>query len=228
MRAAQARTLIGARMRELRTCSGLSLSRTAELSGWNKSHLSRVESGATRPSLQLIEWYDTQFGANDVLVQQFRMATESVRADRDRTLRDARQAPPLRAAFVAGGSVPVDHHALDDCALVGETVPDGSLLRPGETVHKTWTLRNDGPVYWTDRFLTRQGGPGLPGWVRCESRIAVPDVAPGGEVTVGVDMTMPDYTGACIAYFKLTDAEGRPYFPDPEVRPLHASFYVSH
>jgi transcriptional regulator with XRE-family HTH domain len=227
MRAAQARTLIGARMRELRTSGGLSLGRTAELSGWNKSHLSRVESGATRPSLQLIEWYDRQFGAGDVLVHQFQMVTESVRVDRDRSLRDAREVPAQRVTFAAGGSVPADHHECDDCQLVAETVPDGTLLAPGAVVHKTWTLRNAGSVDWTGRWLTRQGTPGLPGWIRCASRLAVPDVGPGGEVTVGVDMTMPGYTGACIAYFKLTDAEGRPYFPDPDMRPLHASFHVS-
>jgi transcriptional regulator with XRE-family HTH domain len=227
MRAAQARILIGARMRELRTAGGLSLGRTAELSGWNKSHLSRVESGATKPSMQLIEWYDRQFGAGDALVHQFRMLSESVRADRDRTLRDTRQVPQPHTVFVAGGSVPVDHDERDNSVLVGETIPDGTLLRPGETVHKTWTLRNAGAAPWVNRWMSRQGTPGLPGWIRSADRIRLPDAEPGEEVTFGLDLTMPAYTGACIAYFKQTDAEGRPYFPGLAMRPLHASFYVT-
>ena len=227
MRAAQARTLIGARMRELRTAGGLSLGRTAELSGWNKGHLSRVESGATKPSLQLIEWYDRQFGAGDVLVHQFRMISESVREDRDRTLRDARLVPEPHLVFVAGGSVPVDHHEADNSVLVGETIPDGTQLSPGETVLKTWTLRNAGTVPWVGRWMSRQGTPGLPGWIRSADRIRLPDAGPGDEVTFGLELTMPGYTGACIAYFKQTDAEGRPYFPGSAVRPLHASFYVT-
>lgn len=227
MRAAQARALIGARMRELRVSGGLSLSRVAELSGWTKSHLSRVESGATKPSLPLIEWYDRQFGAADALVRQFHTLTDSVRLDRERTLRDSRLAPRPELVFAAGGSVPADHDERDECLLVAETVPDGSRLRPDETVRKTWTLRNAGATAWLDRWLTRQGSPGVPGWVRCVPRIPVPPTVPGADVIIAVEMTMPRYTGACVAYFKLTDAAGRPYFPDTHIRPLHASFYVT-
>jgi transcriptional regulator with XRE-family HTH domain len=55
--------VIGSRMRELREAAGVPLTRAATLSGWDKGHLSRVERGHTKPSRELIEWYDASFGA---------------------------------------------------------------------------------------------------------------------------------------------------------------------
>jgi hypothetical protein len=176
-------------MRELRRSAGISLRRAAELSGWNKSHLggmggemdlSRVESGSTKPSLPLIEWYDDQFGA----------------------------ANPK-----------------DTCALVAQTMPDGTLVRPDHVVRKTWTLRNTGPVPWRDRWLTRQHSPNVA--LRCPTRVPVPDTGSGGVALIELDVTTPRSSGPCVAYFRLTDVAGRLYFPDPAVPPLRCSLYVT-
>src|SRR5215472_8583086 len=89
---------VGSQMRELRLSTGISLRRAAELSGWNKSHLSRVECGSTKPSLPLIEWYDGQFGAGNALIVRYRELAGGGRIDR-----------------VPG--VPGDHDDRDTCAL---------------------------------------------------------------------------------------------------------------
>jgi hypothetical protein len=202
-------------MRDLRQTGGISLRRAATLSGWNKSHLSRVENGSVKPSLRLVEWYDTQFGDGDTLVGQYRELDDGQPFGNGRVTR-----PP-------DGSVPADHDPRDDCALVAETVPDGTLVRPGTVLRKTWTLRNTGSVNWRGRWLTRQVAPDAPGRLRCPTRVPVPDIGPGGEALIELDVTTPNSVGACVAYFTLTDVDGRPYFPDPAIHPLHCSLYVS-
>lgn len=204
MRPVAARTDIGSHMRELRLATGISLRRAAELSGWNKSHLSRVECGSTTPSLPLIEWYDGQFGAGNSLIVLFHELADG-----------------KRFHGVAGS--PDDHDPRDACTLVAETMPDGTLVRPGAVLRKTWTLRNTGPVNWRGRWLTRQGVPARESWLRCPTRVPVPDTGPGGEALIELHLTTPHRPGACVAHFALTDLHGRPY---PANR-LRCSLYVA-
>ena len=189
MRLAQARAHIGCRMREVRHSIGISLRRAAQLSGWNKSQLSSAESGSTMPILPLAEWYDDQFGADELT------------------------------------ALPPDHHPMDTCALVAQTVPDRTLVRPDHVVRKTWTLRNTGPVPWRNRWLTRQDTPNPA--LRCPTRVPVPDTGSGGVALIELDVTAPKNSGPCVAYFRLTDVAGRLYFPDPAVPPLRCSLYVT-
>ena len=141
MRPAQARFVIGCRMRELREAAGVPLSRAAAESGWDKGHLSRVERGHTKPSRELIEWYDASFGAGQSLVNQLMELDAAVRAGRDMSQRDMRRhVQPV----LLGGSVPIDHHPDDRAELVGETVPDGTRVCRDQPFEKTWEIRNSG------------------------------------------------------------------------------------
>lgn len=225
MRSNQAREIIGRRMRELRDAAGAHLSEVAVRSGWHKSHLSRVERGITKPSQGLVEWYDGAFGGSGALVQQYLDLETAVTSDRQQTRRDSRQIPPVSATHLlqGGGSVPCDYDRDDRCFLVSETVPDGTLVWTGEVFPKRWTLHNAGPTGWRGRWLTRQGRPGVAGWLRSPERIRVPDTPHGHTVTVHVELQAPDVPGACTAYFKMTDENGRPYFPDPVFEPLHCT-----
>jgi hypothetical protein len=216
-------------MRELRCAAGMSLTRSAELSGWAKSHLSRVERGATRPSLPLVEWYDGTFGGGCVLVRQYHELDAAVRQGRLLSLRDLREAsdgnaePPV---VIGGGTVPPGYDAQDLCELAGETVPDGTLVQAGAEFAKDWTVRNAGPVSWRGRFLSRLGAPGVPGWLESAVRAPIPDAEPGQQVTVGISMRAPLVAGMCTAYFKITDADGRLYFPSCQVSPLYCTVCV--
>lgn len=223
MRPAQARQVIGTRMRELRESAEVSLTRAAALSGWGKSHLSRVERGLTKPSRGLVEWYDVRFGAGGALLNQLLDLDAAVRADRETSLRDARSLGSAQHPTAVGGSVPIDHDPADRCMLVAEHPPDGEVVIAGRPFEKTWTLRNAGPVPWTGRFLTRQGTPGVAGWMHSARRVALATVAPGAEVTVRIALRAPETVGACTAYFKLTDEAGRLYFPGTESLPLHCT-----
>jgi transcriptional regulator with XRE-family HTH domain len=236
VRAAQAREIIGNRMRELREASGTTLRGTAQLSGWDKGHLSRVERGLTKPGADLVAWYDARFGARQALVRQFTELEESVRSDRRLTRRDERRragreaGEPVPAAgsaagSAAGGSVPADFDPDDRSVLVSETVPDGTIVDPGSAFTKAWTVRNAGTADWHGRWLTRQGDPGVPGWLASPRQVPVPDTPAGALVTVSVELTSPRLAGSFTAYFKMTDSDGRPYFPARSI-PVHCTVCV--
>ncbi|ONI72205.1 XRE family transcriptional regulator [Kribbella sp. ALI-6-A] len=225
MRPAQVRSLIGSRMRELREAAGIPLTRAASLSGWDKGHLSRVERGHTRPSRELIEWYDESFGAGRALVNQLVELDAAVRAGKDVSQRDLRrQVQPM----LLGGSVPVDHHPDDRAELVGESVPDGTRIARDQQFEKTWELRNSGERPWHDRWLTRQGAAATPGWMRSPRSARIPDAVPGQVVTVRMTLQAPSQVGASTAYFKVTDDAGRLYYPGLESPPIYCTIFTVH
>lgn len=199
------------------------LTRAAGMSGWDKGHLSRVERGHTKPSRELIEWYDASFGAGQALVNQLMELDAAVRAGRDMSQRDIRRhVQPVSL----GGSVPADHHPEDRAELVGETVPDGTQVRREESFEKTWQIRNSGERPWLDRWLTRQGAPGTPGWLRSPVRERVPDAGPGEVVVVTMQLQAPSQVGASTAYFKITDDAGRLYYPGLESPPMYCTIFT--
>lgn len=233
MRPVEAWRILGLRMRELRQEVEVSLGDAAASSGWGKSHLSRVERGLTKPSRSLVAWYDATLGAGGAVLQQLADLEEAVRIDREVSRSDQRDnrrrrswvgAGPALSGFADGGSVPAGYDAGDRSVLVAETIPDGAIMPAGARFAKTWTVRNAGPVPWRRRWLTRQGRPGVPGWLRSPLRVEVGDAGPGTSVLITVTMTCPDVAGSSAAYFKITDRDGRPYFPTAE--PLHCTVTV--
>lgn len=215
-------------MRELREAAGVPLTKAAVLSGWDKGHLSRVERGHTKPSRELIEWYDESFGAGSALVNQLMELDAAVRAGKDTSMRDMRRRDSMPHPMLLGGSVPADHDPEDRAELVGETVPDGTRVGRDEEFEKTWQIRNSGESRWHDRWLTRQGAAGTPGWLRSPSRARLPDAVPGEIVTVRMTLQAPSQVGASTAYFKLTDEAGRLYYPGLESPPLYCTIFTVH
>ena len=202
------------------------LTRAAALSGWDKGHLSRVERGHTKPSRELIEWYDESFGAGRSLVNQVMELDEAVRAGKDMSMRDMRRRGSALHPILLGGSVPADHHPEDRAELVGETVPDGTQVGRDQEFEKTWEIRNSGERPWRDRWLTRQGAAGTPGWLRSPARALIPDAVPGEVVVVRMTLQAPSQVGASTAYFKVTDEAGRLYYPGLESPPVYCTIFT--
>ncbi len=76
------------------------------------------------------------------------------------------------------------------------TIPDGTVMMPGQSFTKTWRLVNNGEVNWGEGTqLVFSSGTQMGG----ESPVPVPDTAPGQTVDISVDMVAPttvgDYTG---------------------------------
>jgi hypothetical protein len=102
----------------------------------------------------------------------------------------------------------------DDSRFVADvTIPDGTTVRAGQKFVKIWEIQNDGLVPWRGRFEQRQGilsGQGLCGSL---SRVPVPTTMPGQDALISVTFTAPNLPGSCRVDWKMTDENGRLYFP---------------
>jgi hypothetical protein len=85
------------------------------------------------------------------------------------------------------------------------TIPDGTLLDPGEVFTKTWRLKNVGTCTWTpDYDVVFYGGAQMSGVT-----MQVPGyVAPGQYVDVAVTFTAPSSAGHYEGYWLLRNANG--------------------
>jgi hypothetical protein len=86
------------------------------------------------------------------------------------------------------------------------TIPDGTLLEPGEVFTKTWRVKNNGTCSWTPSYSvvfssgTAMGGPA--------SQALLGNVNPGQTVDISINFTAPTTTGDYFSYYKLRDASG--------------------
>jgi hypothetical protein len=113
----------------------------------------------------------------------------------------------------------------DKCVFVRDNnLPDGSALKIGQTVVKSWRIRNAGQVFWENRFLKMIGEASGVGRILANRLIPLPDVKPGQEVNVEVELRMPPYVGSVYAEFKMTDSAGDYLFP--EQKGLYVNFDV--
>ncbi len=86
------------------------------------------------------------------------------------------------------------------------TIPDGTVLKPGETFTKVWRLINAGTCTWTNQYaLVWFSGPqlGAPQAVALSG-----DVPPGHAVDIAIDMVAPLEPGTYQSYWKLRDPSG--------------------
>ncbi len=98
----------------------------------------------------------------------------------------------------------------DLATLVADvTIPDGTLVVPGQTFVKTWRLRNNGTCLWnTDYTLSFAGGARLGG----PAALPLPTaVAPGGMVDLSVTLTAPTGNGSYEGHWQLYNADGAPF-----------------
>lgn len=69
------------------------------------------------------------------------------------------------------------------------TIPDNTIMEPGETFRKTWRLRNDGTATWNSKYKVvfisgdAMGGPA--------TKEIGQTVAPGQTIDISVDLTAP-------------------------------------
>jgi len=105
------------------------------------------------------------------------------------------QAAPLPAAATAAPFKPMSRFVRDI------TFPDGTQVLPGSVFRKIWCVRNDGQCSWPiGTTLANAGGDPLAPADLCE---AVPELAPGEERDLAVDLVAPLVTGRHVAYFRL-------------------------
>ena len=86
------------------------------------------------------------------------------------------------------------------------TIPDGTVMQPGQTFTKTWRLRNLGTCAWTSGYqlIFDQGNP-MSGPV---SQPLAGNVPSGNEVDLSVALKAPDQPGAYRGYWRLRNPAG--------------------
>lgn len=196
----QPKTVLGWTMRQLRVVAGWSVSHTAKEFGCSPSHISRVERGS-RPSRELVQFYEETFEADGLLLSLFAVAEHAPEQDRRRFGGHR----PRRVKAVPG----------DATAFVDDTIPHGTLMKPGEFFVKTWRIRNVGTIPWHSRRLERQGPLTGPGLITSPERyVPIPDTEPGEIAEIDAVLKAPGYDCTSIAYFKMVNEEGFLCFPD--------------
>lgn len=87
------------------------------------------------------------------------------------------------------------------------TIPDNTVLTPGQEFVKTWRLRNDGDCVWSTAYALEfvEGDPmGFTG-----SQPLAAAVQPGQEVDISVTLTAPGTPGTYRSDWQLSDEQGR-------------------
>lgn len=81
------------------------------------------------------------------------------------------------------------------------TLADGSAVRPGERLVKTWRVRNSGPDTWpVGTHISHVGGDALGGPA---NGVQVPLAASGETVNISVELTMPNMPGRYTSYWRM-------------------------
>ena len=113
-----------------------------------------------------------------------------------------------------GASAPVD-----GCTFVSENYPDGSVLSPGQSFTKQFTVRNSGNTTWVangpNGYTFNHIGdvPSSPNLGAPFQTIPSGNVAPGANYTFSVPLTAPTTTGNYEADFQMNNSAGA-YFGD--------------
>lgn len=90
------------------------------------------------------------------------------------------------------------------------TIPDGTIMKPGEDFKKTWSIQNSGTCAWTEGYVFAfASGDEMDGY---DLPIAKnQSVAPGQIVEMTINMTAHVAEGTYIGYWRMRDPQGN-YF----------------
>ncbi len=88
------------------------------------------------------------------------------------------------------------------------SVPDGTVVEPGEEVVKQWQVQNSGSCEWTARYSLRNISGGSYG---AEARQKLPVIPPGETGVIEITFTAPDIAGGHFSGWQAYDARGKPF-----------------
>jgi transcriptional regulator with XRE-family HTH domain len=102
-------------MQKLRMVNGQTGKQVAESFGCSPSHISRVEQGSSKPSRELVQFYEDRFDGDGLLLSLFEVAEHAGEQERRRA--GGRRSRLYRA--VPG----------DASTFVDDTIPHGTLIK---------------------------------------------------------------------------------------------------
>jgi hypothetical protein len=123
---------------------------------------------------------------------------------------------PVPTAVVSptGSSGPAGVHvarhislgSADNAAYVADvTIPDGTILAPGQRFTKTWQIQNTGTSTWDGRYHWQFEAGAPLGTVRA---VTAPIVPPGATALFSVEMVAPQQPGSYRGFWQMTDPSG--------------------
>ncbi|WP_405137808.1 helix-turn-helix domain-containing protein [Nocardia sp. NBC_01388] len=198
-----AKQRFGAQLRQLRHLKGFSVGEMAEAAGCSATTIGQAERGQHLPSETLVQVWDAALDANNLLNAHY----EDLRYEQREQKRHSSDRLPAATA-------PTYPLLGDRTEWVADiTIPDGTLLLPGQTFTKVWRIRNAGTVDWTERYLKRIGALGGVGQISTPRLTPIPDTPAGHEVSIAVACKAHVLAGSSVAHFKMADQHGHLYFP---------------
>jgi hypothetical protein len=85
------------------------------------------------------------------------------------------------------------------------TIPDGTILAPGESFTKTWLFQNTGTCTWSTSYsIALVSGSAMSG----STTALTSSVSSGGQINASVSMVAPSTNGTYTGYWKLANATG--------------------
>ena len=91
----------------------------------------------------------------------------------------------------------------DAVFVLDVTIPDDTVMKPGEIFRKTWRIRNSGSCSWDTGYGLYDLGSG---------EVVVPAssvIEPGDDVDVSIDMQAPWKNGTYTYWYQMQDAQGQ-------------------
>ena len=106
-------------------------------------------------------------------------------------------------------SVSISYSAANRCynaVYVSDvTIPDGTVLAPGESFTKTWKFQNSGSCEWDEDFvLTFETGTDMDG----EDTVIEDSVSAGETASLSVALVAPETEGTYTGYWRVSTASG--------------------
>jgi transcriptional regulator with XRE-family HTH domain len=195
---------------------GLTLGEVAERAQLTRAYLRRLAMGQTaNPGIKTLEQLASALQVPSSAV--FRLFLASTPGT-THALQSHRGLPPELGG--AGDD--------DVLAFVADvSVPDHSVMMPGERFTKTWAVQNCGTLPWQGRWLERadrrffigeQDGKGGFGHLLAshlssmEDRIAVSETLPGQVVELSVEFAAPRESCSVASVWRMVGTDGRPCF----------------
>jgi hypothetical protein len=109
-------------------------------------------------------------------------------------------------------TLPIYYSNTSDCNdstfVKDVTIPDGTIVAPGQIFEKTWRLRNTGSCTWApDYLMLFVGGDSVGGYTTEIGQY----VYPGRKADISLSLTAPDTPGTYYGYWMLADQYGNTF-----------------
>ncbi|HET6845579.1 MAG TPA: NBR1-Ig-like domain-containing protein, partial [Anaerolineales bacterium] len=88
------------------------------------------------------------------------------------------------------------------------TIPDGSLMRPGESIDKRWQVRNSGSCNWDQRYSLRLVSGDAMG---TDGSVLLYPARAGTEATLQITFTAPQEPGTYECQWQAANPDGTPF-----------------